>query len=269
MKIIIGIFIGLSCLIPGVSGGTIAISLGVYSDILNALTHLIQQPIKSIKILSPFLIGVVVSFVGFIPIMRYLIIFHEDLTKLFFLGLIFGGVPALLNNLSHKRITGAMGLLVIISCLVILLYEKISLIYYYEVNTTFIVLFLIGLIMSFTLIIPGLSGSVILMTLGVYELLLHHLTTLISSLYHFDLISLSSSFLIVLPFVMGVSLGVIMFSKCIKILSEKYTSSFICVILGIVSANIVFLVGTLEKMPIYYMFSFILGYVISFNTGGK
>ena len=102
----------------------------------------------------------------------------------------------------------------------------------FNVSTNFFNLILIGILEALTMIIPGVSGSAILMMLGVYEIIIDSL----SSLDHFD---------ILIPFIIGIIIGVITLSKVLNNLFKKYNISCYYVILGFSIATIFILLGNI------------------------
>ena len=98
-----GMLIGVANAIPGVSGGTMMVSMGIYDDIIYCVTHLFSQLKKSLKILSPYIIGMAVGIVGFAYIIGFLLEHYGFQTKMAFIGLILGGLPLLLGKVKFWR----------------------------------------------------------------------------------------------------------------------------------------------------------------------
>ncbi len=98
-----GMLIGVANAIPGVSGGTMMVSMGIYDDIIYCVTHLFSQLKKSLKILSPYIIGMAVGIVGFAYIIGFLLEHYGFQTKMAFIGLILGGLPLLLGKVKGKK----------------------------------------------------------------------------------------------------------------------------------------------------------------------
>ena len=98
-----GAVIGVANAIPGVSGGTMMVSMGIYDDIIYCITHLFKQLKKSIQILLPYIIGMAVGIVGLAFVIGYLLEHFEFQTKMTFIGLILGGVPLLLGKIKGKK----------------------------------------------------------------------------------------------------------------------------------------------------------------------
>ena len=96
LDIIKGILMGIANIIPGVSGGTMAVSLGIFDRLISSITHLFKDFKKSISTLVPILLGLAIGIIGFSYAVEYLLKAHTLATCLAFVGLILGGLPVLL-----------------------------------------------------------------------------------------------------------------------------------------------------------------------------
>ena len=102
--IIKGVFIGIANIIPGVSGGTMAVSMGIYDKIIYSLTHLFKETKKCIQLLVPIFLGAGIGIVGLAFMIEYLFERFPLQTNLFFIGLILGGLPVILKRIKIKRV---------------------------------------------------------------------------------------------------------------------------------------------------------------------
>ena len=93
-----GILIGVANIIPGVSGGTLAVSMGVYDKIIYALTHIRKEFKQSLKILVPVGIGAVIGLIGLSFVIKWLFEYYPIQTNFLFIGLIIGGLPAIFRR---------------------------------------------------------------------------------------------------------------------------------------------------------------------------
>ena len=94
-----GAVIGIANVIPGVSGGTMAVSMGIYNRLISSITHLFRDFKKSAATLIPVLLGAAIGIVGFSYAIEYLLANQPLPTCLAFLGLILGGVPVLVKDM--------------------------------------------------------------------------------------------------------------------------------------------------------------------------
>ena len=98
LLIIKGMFIGVANIIPGVSGGTMAVSLGIYDDLIASITHLVKEWKKSIQFLTPIVVGAAAGVILFSYLITLLLTQYTLPTALTFVGLILGGVPILFHS---------------------------------------------------------------------------------------------------------------------------------------------------------------------------
>lgn len=244
-----GILIGVANAIPGVSGGTMMVSMGIYDDIIFCITHLFQQMKKSIQILLPYIIGMVVGIVGLAFVIGYLLEHFEFQTKMAFIGLIIGGVPLLFAKIkkTKKGFSHAFVFFLFFIAIIAMQYFGSE---GREVTLTVgfvpaVLLFLVGIIAPATMVIPGVSGSMMLMILGYYNPIMAAIKDFVTALsdgnWH-RMMTLSGS---LIPFGVGVLLGIFAIAKLIELLLKRYEALTYCGILGlVVSSPVVILMGT-------------------------
>ena len=95
--IIKGFIMGIANIIPGVSGGTLALTLGIYEDFIQALSHFFKKLKENIKFLVPILIGIGLAILSMSRVIDYSYDHFPIPTTMFFMGLVIGGVPLLLQ----------------------------------------------------------------------------------------------------------------------------------------------------------------------------
>lgn len=236
-----GIFIGIANIIPGVSGGTMAVSMGIYDNIIYSLTHLFKEPKKCIQLLLPYGIGAVLGLAGLSFIIEFLFIHYPIQTNLFFIGLILGGLPIIVKRIRIKRVDigHASSFLLFFALIIALNFLNNN---GQEVTITLslievLKLFLIGVIASATMVIPGVSGSMILMLMGYYQPILTMINDCLRAMIHFDIADLINPVFVLIPFGLGVVIGIFAIAKLIEILLKHYESMTFCAILGLVVAS--------------------------------
>ena len=104
IDILKGVVIGVANAIPGVSGGTMMVSMGIYDDIIYCITHLFKQFKNSVLMLLPYFIGMAVGIVGLAFAIQYLDKNFPFQTRMVFIGLILGGVPMLFQRVKKQKI---------------------------------------------------------------------------------------------------------------------------------------------------------------------
>ena len=108
MKFIIdilkGCVMGIANVIPGVSGGTMAVSMGIYDRLITALTHLLKEFKKSFVTVLPIGIGMVIGILGLSRLIEWMFGIIPVQTNLFFIGLILGGLPMIIKEVKGKKV---------------------------------------------------------------------------------------------------------------------------------------------------------------------
>ena len=244
-----GIFVGVANIIPGVSGGTMAVSMGIYDKMLYAINNLFKEFKKCIVLIFPILLGMIVGIGGFTFIIPVLLSEYPLPTCLCFIGLILGGVPMIIGSVKKglekesKSKIGASHIIafIILFAVAILLAmgnSSESTNTYIDANIiNIIILFVVGVVASATMIIPGVSGSMVLMILGYYAGITGTLKDFITALTTFDTEVLIHGFAILFPFGIGVLLGIFLIAKLIEFLFNKYCSITYCAILGLIASS--------------------------------
>ncbi len=244
-----GVVIGVANAIPGVSGGTMMVSMGVYDDIIFCITHLFKQLKKSIMILLPYFIGMLIGIVGLAFSIKSLYANFPFQTSMVFIGLIIGGVPMLYEHVKKTSLKLShilLFLLFLVSIIamqyfggsgkdVVLSLDIISI----------IKIFFIGILASATMVIPGVSGSMMMMILGYYNPIINAITDFVTALAERDWNTMLNICGSLVPFGIGVVIGIFVIAKIIEILLQKFEAHTYCAILGLViSSPVVILMGT-------------------------
>ena len=229
-----GILMGIADAIPGISGGTIALLLGIYEELIGSISNFNINLFRNLKkkgikycwnkingnFLLSLITGVLLSLVSFVKIFSILIEKYPLFIWSFFLGLILATLFVINRNIKKWDISNFI-LIFIFAFLTILLSiinpsisENINLFY----------ILICGIIASSAMILPGISGSLILVILGVYTLIINALNNL--------------EYNIILVFLIGCLIGIINFSKIIKWLFNNYRDYTFSIMLGLVIGSI-------------------------------
>ncbi len=236
-----GVVIGVANVIPGVSGGTMMVSMGVYDTIISSITGLLKHFVKSVKTLLPYLLGALVGIVALASVLTYLFDTFPLPTATAFIGLILGGLAPLLKQIDMKKAgAGAVALFLLFLALIVVL----AIIDPKESGTVIAftwgqaaVLLLVGVVASATMIIPGVSGSMIMMLLGYYRTVIDAVTQLKDALLGGGLSMAVEPLKVLLPFAVGIVLGIYVVAKLIEWLLRRYPVHTYSAILGLVVAS--------------------------------
>jgi putative membrane protein len=259
-----GFLFGTANVIPGVSGGTMAIILGVYEKILNVFGYFFKDLKENIKFIIPFLIGIFVSVFVMSNVISYALSNYQMITLIFFIGLILGGIPTLYKKVAKEnKINNYIYVLIgFLFVILISLFNNTSSVDLSSVS--FIILFLVGIISASAMVIPGISGSFVLIILGFYEPIINVIKDIL------DFQDFMFNFFILFFFGLGILFGIIFISRIIKYLIEKYEIKTYFTIMGFVLASIVSILFNIEYSNQYLIFSiitFIFGFIISLKLG--
>lgn len=235
-----GIVLGIAFIIPGVSGGTLAVLLGIYEELIEAASNFykgLNNFKKYFMYLFPIGCGVIVSVGLCAKIIKFGLEKAPIVTMLIFLGLIIGGIPKLFKSIDKKPgIKEFSYMLVgIIVVLLMLIADKGSYVVSLDnMNTlSYVLLFFVGMVASATMVVPGISGSFTLMLIGYYEPILNVVNNLTS------LNNIGENLLIMLPFLIGVIIGIVVIAKIIEFCLKKYHTATYYVILGFVLSSVI------------------------------
>lgn len=274
-----GMVIGLANIIPGVSGGTMMVSMGIYDTLIHCITHLFKEFKKSIRTLLPYLLGMVVAIGALSFALKWAFGNYPLPTNTLFIGLILGGLPAILRQVKGKK-KGATGAVLFVAffALIILLQvfqrENVAVIQLSVLEV--IKLFLLGALASATMVIPGVSGSMILKLLGYYEpVVTVAIPSLISGFAHGDWAAVGANLGILAPFGLGVVVGIFVIAKLIELLLARWEGPTYCAILGLVTASpVAILIATnLDNLSwgtlIVSLLTFALGFYVAWRLGGS
>lgn len=240
-----GFFIGISDLIPGVSGGTIAFILGIYEDLLNAISGFFSKDWKKhIGFLLPLAIGMGGTLLIFSRLIEYLLKNYNAQTQFFFLGLIIGILPFIAKEVNVKqnfKIGHYLLILIVGAALASLAFvnpidhgtiTKLT-------ASNALGLFLAGWAGSMAMLLPGISGSFILLLLGVYS-------TAIGALSNFNIpiIAVIGS---------GVIVGFIVSSKVIRFLLARFKYVTFSAIIGLIIGSVFVIYPGFPEDGTYFM----------------
>lgn len=248
VDVIKGMLVGVANVIPGVSGGTMMVSMGIYEKIIGVVNNLFKDIKKSILTLLPIGIGLVLGVVVFSFIIPFCLEEYPFPTCFCFIGLILGGVPAIVNpakeslKRDNKKIN--FGHIIIFAALFALavgmaaMNETETNSASFDLNFGFmLIMFVIGVISAATMVIPGVSGSLVLMILGFYSGIMSSISGFIKSVLSFDWLAVFHNIGILAPFGIGVVVGIFAVAKLIEWLFAKFPSFTYSGILGLIIAS--------------------------------
>ncbi|MCM1370322.1 MAG: DUF368 domain-containing protein [Clostridium sp.] len=233
INVLKGLIIGIGKIIPGVSGAVLAISLGVYEKSLNAISKLTKE---NIRFLLNICIGIILSIIVFSKAINYSLSNFYLPTMLLFIGLIMGGIGDIKKNIGE--LNGKKILIFIITFTLLFLVCLITGERNIELNlniTTYIALVFAGIIDAFATIVPGISGTALLMIYGYYNIIINSIANVFNASMFVNNIFILSAYGI------GMIIGILIFSKIINYYFKRKKVYMYSSIFGFVTATIVIL----------------------------
>ncbi|MAU31000.1 MAG: DUF368 domain-containing protein [Flavobacteriaceae bacterium] len=232
-----GAFMGIADAIPGVSGGTIALLVGIYEELIKSISELNISLFYEFKkngfnsfwkklngnFLLVVSLGIGISLISFVKISANLLENFPLFIWSFFLGLIFATIYVIYKMINHWSSISLFFL--VISVLFSLFLSSFSI--YETAEISLLYVFFSGIIASSAMILPGISGSLILVILGVYTYLIQSLDNL--------------EFIVIFTFILGAIIGLLGFSRILKYLFKNHRNVTYTILLGLV-------IGTIEKV---------------------
>ncbi len=258
-----GIVLGVAFVIPGVSGGTLAVLLGIYEELIEAASNFYKNMVnfkKYFMYLLPIGLGIIFSVAVFAKLIKFGLDKAPIITILIFLGMIIGGIPALVRNVKGTKINlkdmtlMLVGLIIVISMLIF--HKSNSNVVLTNMSITgYITLFLVGAIAAVTMVVPGISGSFTLMLIGYYEPILN----LVNDITSFK--NLGPNLILIFTFMLGVFIGIIFISKIIEWCLKHYKRETYYAIIGFVLSSIISVIYEVSKFP-FNLTHLIIGIVL-------
>lgn len=231
INIFYGIILGISNVIPGVSAGTMAVVLNIYDDLLDAVSLKKDHLKKNFMFLATIGIGAVIGILLFSNAITFLFENYNLPTNFLFIGIIIGSIPMIINHAKEGQIIRSKNWIPFVITLGIMISMTLTkdtqanALILREVNTGMALwLALAGAISAFSMIIPGISGSFIMLTLGIY-------TSVITAVSEFNLG-------ILIPVAMGIMVGLVLGVKIVKVLLTRYNQATYMAILGLVIGSV-------------------------------
>ncbi|MBP3255500.1 MAG: DUF368 domain-containing protein [Clostridia bacterium] len=256
-SILKGFIIGIGAILPGISSGVLCVIFGIYDKLVNSSLGLFKDFKKNFLFLLPFIIGGIFGFLLFGKILNFFFVSYEAECKALFLGFIIGGIPSLIKT-SNKKSNFKPYFLIFtfisfsIALLLIILEHNLNT-SFFEVNSNYIYLIVVGFVMSAGIIVPGVSSTVILMCFGIYNTYLNSISCL--------------NFYVLIPLGAGLALGSLLFLFLIKKMLENFPSQTFYTIIGFILGSTLILIPT--NFNILVILLFLLGFSITFSIEKK
>lgn len=250
-----GVAIGAGAILPGISSGVLCVIFGIYETLLNCVLNFFKNIKQNFKILFPIALGALCGIILLGNILKYVFYAYPIQTKFIFIGLILGSIPALVKKVNSKEKFKVHYLFYLflsfcVGVFFVILENKLS-VASSPTEYSYIFLIFSGFLMSAGVVIPGISSTLILMLLGVYDAYL----TSVAILY----------LPLLIPMAIGLVVGSLFCMKLIKWLLDKfYAPTFYCIIGFTIGSIFVLYPGfSFDINGILAILSLLLGLLIS------
>lgn len=223
-----GFITGSVMTVPGISGGSAAMVIGIYDDLVRAVSRLFSEPRRNIPLLIKFSVGAVVGIILVARAVSWLLTTPAEIpVRFLFLGAVAGGIPMIFRQAGVRKMKAADLLLILVGVSVALLLSALPGGIFTPGNqgvTAVILQFTGGILLAAALVLPGLSASHFLYMLGIYD-------TVMERLAEFDILSL-------LPLACGLVLGIFLTARVLEALIQRHQKGTFLVILGFMLASL-------------------------------
>lgn len=270
INILKGFAMGTSDLVPGVSGGTIALLLGIYNQFIASISGIFSRRFwPSFTFLIPIIIGMLLAMGSLSNLFNYLLSQHHIPTMFFFGGLIIGTVPYLLKISNYKTSFTTKHYMMVIAGIAILIVitlmnngdkhagETLTL------STSLIIkYFIAGMCASSAMLLPGISGSFMLLVFGVYGTVMLAISEVVKLNFAGLPLLLAVGF--------GVLAGFIISSKIIQYFLTHHKLMTFALIIGFVVGSLFAVFPGLPTNIVMWFVSlvvFIIGFIVSLTLG--
>ncbi|TJX13880.1 DUF368 domain-containing protein [Tissierella creatinini] len=252
-----GLIIGMGAVAPGVSGGTFAVMLGVYTKLTESLANIYHDFKRKMLTLFPLGLGIGAGFLLFSRVMEYLFEYHEFNITLLFIGLMLGTMSTVIKEANKKGFKRKYLIPCILAFSITILFmilENKNVINVIPDKEPGIIAFIIyGIIIGFGTIVPGISSSFILIYIGAYKII-------IEAVSNFNLN-------VIVPVGISALLSILIFAKLINYMFSRFYGYTYYAIIGFVSGSIVTILPMPSSMRELLLGVLIctLGYIASYS----
>lgn len=239
-------------LIPGVSGGSMAMILGVYDKLITSVSSFFKNKKENAVFLGLFALGGILGIALFARPMEYLLEHFTMLVLYFFIGTAAGGMPMIYKKAHVESVTVKSTIYLIIGIVLVIMIQLIPEGLFTNTDGAAGVLLLVaaGFVAAVALILPGISVSYMLLVMGLYDVIMQSISEI--------------NFAKLIPLAVGLAMGIIFLTRFLELAMNKYPQPTYIIILGFVLGS---LAGIFPGLPqgIYWIFCplvFLAGYGI-------
>lgn len=251
LNLLIGFISGIAAILPGISASSLLLLFGKYDEILENIYNLTKKPIKSIKYLTPLAIGIIIGAFLLSNILQTLLNKYTSQISIIFIILILGTIPGTINNITKKDYNKNNLIYFLISFILgitLLIFKNNILINVNNINIIYI--FFMGILLSLSTIIPGISTTIIFNIFNFYNIYLNAISTI--------------NLKILLPLFISFLITTFILSKLLTKLFNKHYAKTYFTILGFTISTIPSLIFEKITINIPTIISIFIGIAITY-----
>lgn len=222
-----GFIIGIGKIIPGVSGAMLAAIMGVYDKALYYICNFRKNIKESIKYLSPIAVGILLSIILFSKVISICLDKYYVITMFFFIGLVIGGLPFIINKINKKDYS-----ITIVSFSIFFFLSIFNINNNYTPQNNFIdiiIYILSGLLEAIGTIVPGVSSAALLMIIGTYDQIVYSIGNI-------------TNIKLIITFSISTIIFILLLMKIVEYLFRRYNNKMYSFVLGVLLSSIILLI---------------------------
>lgn len=256
-----GFIIGSSMSVPGVSGGTMAILLGIYDKLISAISNFLKDIKHNMIFLIKFCIGAGIGIALLASLIGELLDKFPYPVSFFFLGAVIGGIPALYKKTKESPLKISSGVYFLLGLIIVIAIGSIPKKGINIVTGTglmhYLMLLFTGIIIALALVLPGISTSHMLVVLGMYK-------PMVAAIENFDIVYIG---------VIGIFtlIGVFLITKPLEWTMLKFPHETYCIIIGFVLGSTIEIFKLLPRVPsaagLAWWLPLVISSVVTFALG--
>ena len=228
MRLLCGYGIGFAFIVPGISGSAMAMLFGIYEDMIASVSNVFKQFKKSVLFLIPIAIGVGLAVASMIVPITWALEKSLFVTIMLFAGFIIGGLKPMLKKVKWNKVPSwvyifficAFLIVIGLSCLTFIPGTEADLMGSDIATKQYPMMIIVGVIFALSMVLPGVSGATLLISIGYYSPIFDLAKQMIKDLVHFEFVW--QSYLLLILLVIGMLVGAIVLSKLLTKSFEKY-----------------------------------------------
>lgn len=225
-----GIAMGIANAIPGVSGGTIAVITKIYDELLESITPNIKKLIKKMPFLLPVGIGMIIGILLAAKVLAFLFETYNVPTQLFFMGIILGSMPMIYQEATREKKLQPINIIPFLigaGIMIGMFFIRTDNISSVDSSLTVgnaVLFVLAAFLAAVAMIIPGISGALVMKILGAYDAAIMALNDM--------------NIPVILLFAVGAIVGIFVAAKVISMLLKKFRKETYCIIAGLIIGSV-------------------------------